>query len=337
MKGAASIGGTLFALACVGCGAEGVQVEPPPTWEVDYDATRFGWIMNVFGVAPDDLWAVGGAPDQAGALHSSGERWSPLAPDVEAPAGLLTWVHGRAAEDLTFTGEQGLILRRRHGVWTAEATPTDEHLWGVWEGPDGVAWAVGGAGKPDSTAVLLRRAAGAEDWALQELPALARPGVRALFKVWGADADAVWVVGQNGVILRWDGARWSEELSGVGVDLVSLWGVSERRVVAVGGRSAGVVVAWDGEAWTARTLTLPGLSGVFMRHADRFHAVGMAGTVVRGEFDSLELEEAEPVTHLDLHTAFGIGERLFAVGGNLGTTTGPFHGVVISRPLVQGE
>lgn len=328
---------TAAALALVGCGGAGVELSPPEPWATELDAERVGWVMNVFGLAGDDVWAVGGVPEEATALHWTGDRWSSFSPDVAPPAGLLTWVHGLDSSDLTVTAEQGVVLRRRHGQWSIEDTPTTEHLWGVWVGSDGVAWAVGGAGRPDSTAVLLRRGAGLSSWTEQPLPRLTRPGVRALFKVWGAHPAAVWVVGQNGVILHWDGAAWTEEASGVGVDLIALWGADDEHVVAVGGRSNGVVATWDGSAWRSTTLRTAGLSGVFVRRRGVFHAVGVGGLVLRGRFDDMSIELSAPVTDHDLHTIHGVGDRLRAVGGNLGAPAGPFAGVVIGRPLSGDE
>ena len=58
---------------------------------------------------------------------------------------------------------------------------------------------------------------------------------RTLFKVWGTAANDVWVCGQAGLILHYDGASWSLMDSGTTVALYSVWGTGTGAVYAGGG------------------------------------------------------------------------------------------------------
>ena len=64
--------------------------------------------------------------------------------------------------------------------------------------------------------------------------------------VWGADADNIWVVGDAGTILRWDGSKWHTQSSGTTGDLHSVWGTAGN-IWVVG--DAGTILRWDGSKW----------------------------------------------------------------------------------------
>ena len=88
--------------------------------------------------------------------------------------------------------------------------------------------------------------------------------------VWGTSPTSVWVVGDNGTVLHFDGTKWSSMISGLqgrhGVyagspasqhrlmDLHDVWGISDTEVYAVGGRCSGsscdrAVLRFDGKSW----------------------------------------------------------------------------------------
>ena len=64
--------------------------------------------------------------------------------------------------------------------------------------------------------------------------------------VWGASADAVYVVGgKTGHSLFYDGVEWGPGPFEYGLDLQALWGTPDVGVIGVGGK--GLVAVWDGE------------------------------------------------------------------------------------------
>lgn len=323
----------MIALALLGCS------DPPtpgsPAWTRAFDASSVGWLLNAWGPAGDDLYAVGGGASEGVVMRFDGRQWTRVALGVDAPR--LHWIYGFGRDDLTVVGDRGAVLHWNGSVWAVQATPTREPLWGVWGAARNDLWAVGGSGNGDAAPVLLHSDGTA--WESVTLPTITRAGVSAFYKVWGTSADNVYVVGQRGVVLHRTGAVWREELAGVSGDLVSLWGTDANHILAVGGRGNALVARWDGRAWTARSLDpLPGLNGVWMRTPDAAHVVGVNGAVLRIDLATLTPVEEVAPTALDLHSVFGDSAgRLTAVGGSLGSASGPFVGVAITRALLPTE
>jgi hypothetical protein len=322
------------------CACDDAPADPAPPgdagWKVAFDATDGGWLLNVWGSSAADLHAVGGTPTQGRIVHFDGAEWRDreLAPNTP----LLTWAHGFSADDVTCVGNAGTVLHWDGIAHTRVPTPTEEDLWGVWGARPDALWAVGGAGRAEGQATLLKW--DGVEWTRVSLPLLQRPRVYALFKVWGSAEDDVWVVGQRGVVLHWDGVTWSEVLVGASEDLISIWGTDRDHVVAVGGRMNGIVSRWDGTTWETRSLApLPGLNGVSFRTPDVIHVVGVGGTIARLDFASLSLlDEQKWETSLDLHAAFvDDGGTLTAVGGSFAHNAPPYEGIALQRKLSAGE
>ena len=311
--------------------------EPGEGWREAFAARDVGWLLSVWGPAADDLYAVGGRPDDGVVMHFDGLEWTAVDLGVRVP--LLNWVFGFSSADVTVVGNDGTILHFDGAAWTTESTTVSQDLWGVWGVSRDDLWAVGGNGRSEGQATLLRREAGA--WRRMPTPALSRPNVNAFFKVWGTSSDNVYAVGQRGAIVRFDGNAWTEQLSGTGDDLIALWGTGPDRVVVVGGRNNGQVVVFDGDRWTHRSLSpLPGLNGVWMRRPDIAHVAGANGTLARLRLENFTVEEAlvEPRVTDDFHAVFGApGGRLISVGGSLIRPTAPYRGLAYERELSDEE
>ena len=314
----------LCLVLAAGCGGGG-GADWSPAFEPD------AWLVNVWGPAEDDLYAVGGEPGDGAVVHFDGDTWEPL--DLGIEVELLTWAYGFGPNEITAVGSGGTIIHFDGAAWEQQASPTAEDLWGVWgAAPDDV-WAVGGRGRMAGQATLLHFDGDA--WSLVELPPLQRAGVNAFFKVWGTSADNVYAVGQRGAVIHYDGAVWSEELVGASDDLVSLWGTGPDLIVAVGGRAAGIVSVWDGEEWETRSLApLPGLNGVWTDSATEFRVVGTLGTLLTFDPTTFDYVEESAPTADEFHAVFSAaGERAVAVGGNLQALEGPYRGIAFERDL----
>lgn len=335
MRASSSGSWALIALAFVAACTD--PAPPPPTtdaWRPAFDTRATGWLMNAWGSAPDDLYAVGGRPDAGVVMHYDGRAWARVTLGMDVP--LVNWAYGFGRADVTLVGSGGTVIHWDGRAWTRQPTPTTRNLWGVWGAAPDNLWAVGGDGA-DEHPVLLHYDGRA--WTEAPIPKLMRAGVSAFFKVWGTGADNVYVVGQRGAVLHYTNGAWREELVGVSDDLVSLWGTDASHILAVGGRGNGVVARWDGQRWTARSLSpIAGLNGVWMRTPDAAHVVGVYGTALRLDFATLTPREELTPTELDLHSVFGDSSgRLVAVGGRLGSLAGPFDGVAITRSLAPTE
>lgn len=303
-------------------------------WTEPFAAEDFGWVLSVAG-SSEALFVVGGQPGTGRLRVRRGGSWSG---DEALPAGtgLLNWVHAFAPDDVFAVGEGGRILHYDGSAWQVETTTVTEDLWGVWGASSDDVWAVGGRGRAEGQATLLRRQQGT--WRAQALPPLERPGVFALFKVWGASANDVFVVGQRGAVLRFDGTTWTEEGLGTSQDMIAVWGSSPNHVVAVGGRGNGVAAVWDGASWNRFDLgTLPGLNGVWTGAAGSAWVAGEAGTLgeldtATGEVTLFELPLTPQERQSDFHDVFQ-DERggVVSGGGNFLQTSGPYRGLLLQR------
>lgn len=322
----------LALLLAIACGPSSGTAWQPAA----FDASSFGWLLDTCGPSPDDLYAVGGTETAGAVMHFDGKTWSPLSLGVAVP--LLNWCHAFSASDVTIVGNSGTVIHGDGNAWNVQATPTTQNLWGVWGASPSDLWSVGGDGLADGQATLLHWD-GAQ-WSEVALPTLQKVGVDQLLKVWGTSASNVYVVGQRGVVLHFDGSAWQEELVGASDDLVSLWGTGPDRVVAVGGRSNGIVSVWDGSSWKTTSLApTPGLNGVWMRTPDVAHIVGTYGTLGDLDLRTMIFTPAPPPTSLDFHSIFGDASgRVHAVGGNLADANPPsYEGVAYERLLGTEE
>jgi hypothetical protein len=296
-----------------------------------FDPAELGWGLHVIGRSADDIYVAGGTPDEGRLFHYDGARWE--ADDVPAGTPLLNWVKPFDDGQVVVAGNGGTILWDDGSGWVTLETPTTEDLWGVWgASPDDV-WAVGGRGREDGQATVLRYD-GAE-WTAAAVPMIARPGVNAWFKVWGSSANDVYVVGQNGGCLHYDGTTIEEFGVGTSEDLISVWGTGPDDVVLVGGRGNGVLAHFNGEEWYQESISpAPGVNGIWMPAPGEFWLAGVRGMLrwgsvvedANGEL-SFDVPRTPPLSQLDLHAVYGIeGFGLMAVGGNFEAADGPYEG-----------
>ena len=164
---------------------------------------------------------------------------------------------------------------------------------------------------------------------------LQKEKVYAFYKVWGTSADNLYIVGQRGVMLHWNGSELTEVDTGTHEDLISLWGTGPDRIAAVGGRTNGVIARYDGTAWSTTALDLaPGLNGIWMGNPNTLHVAGNMATLMSLDFDTLKETEYDINTGLDFHAIFGgANGNLSVVGGNFRAPNGPFQGIVVQAEL----
>src|SRR5690606_12783982 len=139
----------VLALGAAACGDDDTSGSD---WHVVQEELP-GALLSVWGGAPDDVWAVGGDPDQTLAdngpappqvLHWDGAAWETLDPGTQ---GSLWWVFGRPGGAIYMGGENATIVKYEGGAFSVMDTPgTTETVFGIWgcsEDPSQV-WAVGG-------------------------------------------------------------------------------------------------------------------------------------------------------------------------------------------------
>jgi hypothetical protein len=201
--------------------------------------------------------------------------------------------------------------------WTTVDGKLDGAGLAIWGASDDDVYLVGGPPGPDGTA-LLRRSDG-ERWTEIETGTPAT-----LWWVWGApEGKDVWMVGENGTILRYDGSAVREVASGTSAHLYGVWGSSSKDVWIVGGRPGpeegpdDVVLHWDGAA--LEVVELPEARGaalfkVWGASADAVWIAGEAGTLWRR--DPTGWVDESIATHDTLTTVHGCSaHEIYAVGG----------------------
>ncbi len=204
-------------------------------------------------------------------------------------------------------------------AWHTELDQPVGVLLAAWGRADDDAWLVGG-GLGAGTALLLR-------WngvTLAPVP-LARP--ETLWWAWGpADAGDVWIVGEDGLVLRGGDAGFAPVDGGTHATLYGVWGSGADDVWIVGGRPDGqaqpdddLLLRWDGQTLTR--VPLPTARGtalfkVWGASADDVWLVGEAGTVWRFHDGVFVDHSAEITSAASLLTVHGCSaDEVYAVGG----------------------
>lgn len=324
--------GALCLAACSGDTRPAARVEP------SFDAGA-AWVVDVNGSADGRaLWAVGGDA-QGGRVWDGARGFAELELPAElGDVPLLHWVAALPDGTTVVVGKGGTILRRVDGTWLRDDAGTVEDLWGVWGAAADDLWAVGGDGQAEGHATLLHFDGASWSpaalpaltrprvWAFYKVWGSAADDVYVvgqsgaalhfdgatfeelalgtsddLVSVFGTARDQVLIVGgrSNGVVARFDGARWETR------SLAPLAGLN------------GVWSAGDGVAYLA----------------------GEEGTLARLDVATLQAERLTlpAPSRLSLHALFGAAGTLHAVGGNLGASVPAYASLTLALALEDGR
>jgi uncharacterized protein YjdB/photosystem II stability/assembly factor-like uncharacterized protein len=171
-------------------------------------------LAAIWGASPTDAWA---ASIEGELLRWNGTAWALVEPI--APAALLG-LFGTATNDIWTVGDQGLVQRWTGTAWARSTTGSSALLNGIWTQGTGAGAAAFAVGEVNSGAAVLRFGAGS--W-----QAVANPGTTArLSSVWGTNLFDLYVAGEGGTIVRFDGTRWTAMPTGVTDFLWSINGLS---------------------------------------------------------------------------------------------------------------
>ncbi|MEZ4320841.1 MAG: hypothetical protein R3F61_25415 [Myxococcota bacterium] len=297
-------------------------------------------LLSVRVVADDDVWIVGASPEPSDgtgpvAVQWDGTAWNRV--DTSAYDGTEIWWTWVTASEAVFVGSQGLVLELDRGTGTlTRVTGPDAGItfFGVWGASGDDLWAVGMSAGGSGPPALWRRQAGT--WAAWEDPVLG-PGAdgETYFKVHGTAANDVWIVGDNGIALHWDGAALvrvptDAQASTATAPLLTV-DVGGTRPVAVGGAGNGLVLEYDGTDWLDLSPAfVPGFNGVCSGPGGAAVAVGQYGLRAIRQSDGSWASASElsltPLTQEDWHScAISPSGAVWAVGGHIS-----------SRPLDAG-
>ena len=207
------------------------------------DRTTQRELNAVWGRTGGDVYAAG---DGGTILHYDSISWSKeTSPTTEHLYGL--W--GDPSGSLVYAvGSTGTILQYTGTNWVKMASGVKAQLTGVWGLAGGAEVFAVGAPEADSSGdvryTILRF--DGTGWSAMATATVV-PGKGKLRAVWGSSGADVFAVGDDGVILHYDGNNWDLMASGSTADLYGVWGLSDSQVYAVG--RYGTVLYYDGAQW----------------------------------------------------------------------------------------
>ncbi len=300
-------------LGLLGC-TEGIDPYPVPSdWKLiqqDLD----GAILGFWGETKSDVFAVGGTlPDKGGdpgdalILWHDGSSWWRM--PIDAPT--LWWVHGFTHNDVWAVGEQGTILHFDGSAWTTVTTGAAYTLWGIWGEDPNELWAVGGTVDGKTPSVLLHY--DGMDWT--EVPDVGMKG-ELFFKIWGTSAKDIYIVGDGGALVHYNGTSWERQDSGTTARLITVHGSGPDDVYVVGGLNQSVVLHKDETGWSSIYIgTAGGMMGVCAT-TEQVLITGWFGETAVGRPGNWKVQRQ--ITDDCLHGTWCDGKgNMMAGGGNL--------------------
>ena len=137
-----------------------------------------------------------------------------------------------------------------------------------------------------------------------------------LFAVWGSSAADIWVVGDGGTILHWDGSTWSPAASPTATDLRGAWVAPTTEAWAVG--PANTIIRWDGTSWSDDPSGIGCAPyDVWGTDADHVWVVGGPGRILYRYSGTWTEEPSGVMSGGRIYGVWGeAGQKAFAVGEN---------------------
>jgi hypothetical protein len=216
-------------------------------------------LQAVWMAGSNAAFAVGG---NGTTLRYDGADWSTM---ESPPAEWLFGLTGTGADDVTAVGSH-TMLRYDGDHWSAATRGAVSSLRDVWCSDSGDAIAVGVDGN------AFRRTG--DVWTTMEFPTN-----RNMFAVFGTPDGHVFAAGFGGYVLHYDGSSWKTELN-LGVSYYDIWGTSATEVWVVGDQGRIIRRSAGGQWSTEPTTTSRGLRGIWGESPDHIFAVGQAGEIV---------------------------------------------------------
>jgi hypothetical protein len=244
-------------------------------------------------------------------------------------------VHASSSGDFVVAGWSGTTAYRGSGGWRIGAT--GPLLFDVADGPGGTRFAVGNAGSVYREAgtgwtplpIPTRQTLFGASRQNEELLVVGDSGVilrydgaqwkdesvaapRLLRSVWTDEAGAAFVVGERGTTIRRQGSAWVAQTPVTTRFLRHVFGFDASHAYAVG--DSGTALAWNGTEWRDMGLTSNALlRGIWGSAPDDLFAVGSGGAVFR--YDGVRWYSMESPTTRELRTVWGFGPtEVYAAG-----------------------
>jgi len=221
-------------------------------------------LRDVYGFAPNDVWAVGDAGTIA---HYDGVKWQDLKKVTSAN---LKRLWGISSGELWAVGDLGTIVRIGNGQSAVVTSGTTENLNSVWGVKATQVYAVG------SNATVLEWNGSA--WGKNT----ATNAKGTLTAVWASGDRGVWIGGNNAgalSLIRYDGESWAPviiPMPSQGPNVINIRGSSSNNVfVAVSGSLSRCILRYDGSTWSTINPAEPQVAnGIATFGADSLYSIG---------------------------------------------------------------
>ncbi|HBI14961.1 MAG TPA: hypothetical protein DDY20_05530 [Desulfobulbaceae bacterium] len=208
-------------------------------------------------VSPYRAVAVG---ENGTTLLFNGSSWSPMASNSTRS---LRSVWGNTSGTRFFAvGSYGTILCYDGSSWTNMISKTNAQLEDVWGSSETDVFAVGDASMVGTTRYYTVLHFNGTDWSrMGGTPVVPADQSGRLKGIWGSSASNIWAVGDDGIILHYNGSNWTS-VTRARARLYDIWGSSSTNIYAVGlfgtilrynGASWSYVSLYDGTAWNPVT------------------------------------------------------------------------------------
>jgi len=243
-----------------------------------------------------------------GMWHFDGAAWA-IVPELEWHGTLD--VYGFGADDVWAVGPSGRILHYDGQAWSGARFDGDRVFGeplGVWDNPPRNFYLRGVWGSAANDLFVAGDSGTVLHWNGAAWSRMAT-GTRAeLHRVWGSSATDVYVSGENGTLLHYDGSAWSRVAVPATVGLERIWGSSASDVY-VGGANA-TLLHYDGSGWSRIALPITPtftVHAVWGTAADNVYVAGSGGFVLRWDGSAWRAENS------------GRPEQILALWGASGT------------------
>ncbi len=162
-----------------------------------------------------------------------------------------------------------------------------------------------------------------------------------LWDIWGASANDIYAVGDQGTALHYNGVAWNR-LTDIPTfqSLNAIWGNSSDDIFVVG--DFGTILHFDGTEWTLQDSHIHAhLFDVWGTSGSDMYAVGFNGTILHYDGTSWTVEESN--TQSDLLAIWGIVDRqlpgyiIWAAGGDRILLRKTYPAAAISASPTSGE
>lgn len=215
-------------------------------------------LWDIWGFSDSSFYVVGNGGN---ILHWDGNGFAKMSRPTDHA---LYSVWGSSESNVLAVGESGEIYAFDGMSWNSVPSPTEFRLLSVWGTDASNVFAVG------QTALRFD----GTDWDFMEV----RPQPT-IYDIWTPSRSQGFAVGSQGLILRFTGAGWAKQTSGVDTTLRAVWGDPSSSIRFAAGDD-GTILRYDGSQWSNMNAGIAAdFNGIAGFDDTTVWAVGTGGTI----------------------------------------------------------